>query len=72
MSLINSIHLPRGSGLSQGTWVAQLVKYPTLGFSSGHDLTVCEFKPLIRLSTDSVEPVAILSAPPPSLSQNKS
>ena len=27
-------------GLSGGAWVAQLVKRPTLGFSSGHDLMV--------------------------------
>ena len=24
---------------SKGAWVAQSVRYPTLGFSSGHDLT---------------------------------
>ena len=28
-----------------GTWVTQSVKHPLLGFSSGHDLTVHEFKP---------------------------
>ena len=39
----------------RGTWVAQLVKHPTLGFSSGHDLMVCEFKPLNGLCIDSVE-----------------
>ena len=27
--------------------MAQLVKRPTLDFGSGHDLVVCEFKPLI-------------------------
>ena len=41
----------------------------TLGFSSGHDLTVCEFKPCIRLPADGPEPVwdslsPSLSAPP--------
>ena len=30
---------------NRGAWVAQSVKHPTLGFRSGHDLTVCEFKP---------------------------
>ena len=28
-----------------GAWVAQVVKHPTLDFSSGHDLTVREFEP---------------------------
>ena len=40
----------------QGAWVAQLVKHPTLDFSSDHDLTVCEFKPYVGLRTDSMEP----------------
>ena len=52
----------------RGTWVAQLVKRPILDFSSGHDLTVCEFEPHIRLFTDSVEPawdsLSPLSVPP--------
>ena len=34
----------------RGTWVAQSVKHMTLGFSSGHDLTVCEFKQIGRAS----------------------
>ena len=38
------------------TWVAQSVKCPTLSFSSGHDLTVCEFEPQVGLLTHSVEP----------------
>ena len=38
---------------SRGTWVAQSVKRPTLGFGSGHDLTVCGFEPR---GADSVEP----------------
>ena len=29
--------------------MARSVKRPTLGFSSGHDLTVCEFKPRVGL-----------------------
>ena len=40
----------------RGTWVAQSVKRPTLDFGSGHDLTVCEFKPRIGLCTHSEEP----------------
>ena len=35
-----------------GAWVVQSVKHPTLGFSSGHDLTVREFEPSIRLCAD--------------------
>ena len=46
-----------------GAWVAQLVKRPTLGFGLGHDLTVSEFKPPIRLHANG--PLGILS---PSLS----
>ena len=40
----------------RGTWVAQSVMHPTLDFGSGHDLTVLEFKPCIRLCIDSAEP----------------
>ena len=36
--------------LTWGTCVAQSVKLPTLDFGSGHDLTVYEFQPHIRLS----------------------
>ena len=36
-----------------GTWVAQLVKRPTLGFSSSHDLMVHEIEPCISLCADS-------------------
>ena len=32
-----------------GAWVAKSIKHPTLGFGSGHDLTVHEFEPFIRL-----------------------
>ena len=42
--------------LFRGTWVAQLVKLPTLNLSSGHDLTFHEFNPLIWLCADSAEP----------------
>ena len=37
-------------------WVAQSLKHLALGFGSGRDLTVPEFKPHIRLCTHSVEP----------------
>ena len=38
-----------------GTWVAQSVKRPTLGFSSGLDLTVCKIEPHTGLYADSTE-----------------
>ena len=41
---------------SRGTWVAQSVKHLTLDFSSGHDLTVREFKPCIGLHAGRAEP----------------
>ena len=51
-----------------GCWVAcvaQSVKCPTLGFGSGRDLAVREFKPHVGLHVDSVEPAwDSLSAPP--------
>ena len=37
-------HILRG-GDNRGAWVAPLVKRPTLGFGSGHDLTVHEMEP---------------------------
>ena len=40
-----------------GTWVAQLAERPTLDFGSGHDLTVPEIEPFVRLQADSTEPV---------------
>ena len=42
----------------QSAWVAQLVRHLTCGFGSGHDLTVHEFKPHIRLCADISEPGA--------------
>ena len=59
--------------------MAQSGKRPTLDFSSGHDLTVLEFKTCFRLRADSAEPAwdslsPSLSAPPPlmlSLSQKQ-
>ena len=49
----------------RGTWVAQLVKCPTLGFGSGHDLKVWELEPYIGLCADNAEPAwDSLSAPP--------
>ena len=44
--------------------MAQLVKRPTLDFSSGHDLAVCELEPRVRLCTDSKDLLGILSLCP--------
>ena len=58
----------------RGTWVAQLVKRPTLDFSSGYDLTVCEFKSYVGLCADSEKlawdsvPLPLSLFPSPSLS----
>ena len=53
----------------RGAWAAQSAKRPTLGFVSGHDLTVRGFEPRVGLCADSVEPAwdslsPSLSAPP--------
>ena len=69
------------------TWVAQWVKCPTLDLGSGHELTVGQIEPWVKLCTDSVEPAwdflspSLYAHPPPalplahsrslSLSQNK-
>ena len=45
----------------RGAWVAQSVKHLTLGFGSGHDLTVCGFEPHVGLCADSMSLPAILS-----------
>ena len=49
--------------------MAQLVKRPTLDFSSGDDLRVCEFEPHVELQADSTEPawdsLSPLSLPQP-------
>ena len=37
-------HTGDKDGESWGAWVAQSVKHPTLGFGSGRDLTVHEFR----------------------------
>ena len=37
-------------------WHSQLVKCLTPDFSSGHDLTVHEFKPCLGLCVDNAEP----------------
>ena len=54
-----------------GNWVAQSVKRLTLGFGSGHDLTVHEFEPCVGSALTSVEPAwdfsLLLSLPLPSL-----
>ena len=40
---------------TRDAWVAQLLKQPPLGFGLGHDLTVGEFEPQVRLCVDRVE-----------------
>ena len=40
----------------RATWVAQSVEYPTVDFSSGHDLMVHGIEPHVGLCTDSMEP----------------
>ena len=52
----------------RGTWVAKSVKRPTPDFGSGHDLTVCEFKPYVGLRAGGACLGFSLS---PSLPQNK-
>ena len=43
---------------NQGRLVPQLVKRPTPGCGSGHNLMVCEFEPHVGLWADSSEPGA--------------
>ena len=52
---------------TRGAWVAQSVKRLTLDFRSGHDLTVCEFKPQIGLCAHSIEPACDSLSPSLSL-----
>ena len=42
--------------VARGARVVQSVRCPTLGFGSGHDLTVYEFEPHVRLYAIRVEP----------------
>ena len=45
-SVASAESVQRLKGVTErGAWVAQSVKRPTLGFHSGHDLTVHEFQP---------------------------
>ena len=48
----------------RGTWEAQSVKHPTLGFASGHDLTVREVEPHFGHCVDSAEPAWDSLSPP--------
>ena len=36
--------------------MTQSVKYPALGFGSGHNPTVCEFEPHVGFCTNSADP----------------
>ena len=51
----------------RGTWVAPSVKRPTVGFGSGHDLTVRESEPSMGLCADSAEPAWDSLSTPPSV-----
>ena len=42
--------------VSRGAWVAQSVKQPTVGLSSGHDPVDLGIKPHVRLRADSRDP----------------
>ena len=44
-----------------GAWVAQLIKQPTLDFSSDRDLMVHEIEPRIGLCTDSTDSLTLLA-----------
>ena len=72
---VDSGHFLQEIWKNRGTWAAQSFERLTLGFSSGHDLTVHEFKPRIGLCTDSVEPawdsLSLPLPPPPLLKINK-
>ena len=49
-----------------GAWVAPSVKHPTLDFGLGPDLMVHEFRPRIRLHTESTQlslPLSLCSSP---------
>ena len=43
-------------GKQRGVWVAQAAKWPTVDFSSGHDLTVPELEPQDGLCADGAGP----------------
>ena len=51
-----------------GTWVAQLVKRPTLDLGSGHDLTVREFEPCAVHAEPAWDPLSFSLGPALSLS----
>ena len=60
----------------QGAWAAQSVECLTLDVPAGHDPTVCEFKPRIRVCADSAEPawdclLSLSLCPSPPLSPKK-
>ena len=50
-----------------GTWMAQLVRQPTLDLGSGHDLAVGETEPRLGLCPGSTEPASDSLSPLPSL-----
>ena len=61
----------KGNNRGGGGGGAQSVERPTLGFSSGHDLTVHEFEPRVGLHADGAEPAWDSLSQPLSPPQNK-
>ena len=55
-SIVGSLMLHQNHLHSWGAWVAQSVKRLTLGFGSGHDLTVCGVEPCVWLCVFTAEP----------------
>ena len=57
--------------LDLSTWVAQLVKHPTVGFRSGHDLSFVRWSPALgsmlskESAWDSFSPFLLCSSTPP-------
>ena len=58
----HNIHFSKST--LKGTWVAQLVKHPTLGFGSGHDLQVITSSTLSGSVLSMVPSYPSPSAPP--------
>ena len=56
-----SLDVPLLEIRKRGTWVAQLVERPTLGFGLGQDLVYCEMEPHVGLCTQQGVCLKILS-----------
>ena len=55
-SHLRSVAFSKSKGGCWGARGAQSVEHRTLGFSSGHDLTVCEFESCVGLCADGADP----------------